>query len=117
MNFARRLLENETLRAEIEDINRLSGEQRWDEVIPIVERALTRAPEPPVRHFLELAHRRTTGFQKIHRAVDRANQGDAPAARTMLLEVLAAEPEPTVELEAKRVLREIARRADRDTQC
>ena len=114
MNFARRLLENETLRSEIDEINRLSDENRLDDVITIADRALARELEPAARHTMETVRQRMTAFQKIRAAVDLANRGDPAAAQRALTDVLAAEPEPAVEKEAKRVLREITNREERD---
>jgi hypothetical protein len=64
MNFARRLLENETLQAEIAEINRLSVQHRWSEVNAIVDGALGRELEHAARQFMEDIRQRTTGYQK-----------------------------------------------------
>ena len=69
MTFARRLLENETLQSEISEINRLSREGRWGDVMTIAENALARELEPAARSFMENVRQRTAIEQ------ERAGQG------------------------------------------
>ncbi|MGH7958396.1 MAG: hypothetical protein ACREH8_15495, partial [Opitutaceae bacterium] len=61
MTFARRLLENETLQSEIVEINTLSREMRWDDVIAIADRALARPLEASARQFMENVRQRVAG--------------------------------------------------------
>lgn len=114
MVFARRLLENETLQSEIDAINRLSMENRLDEVIALTDRALTRSLDPAARALMENVRRRTGDFQTIGTAVIRANQGDLAAAKQSLTELLNTEPELTVAKEAQRILQEIAKQEERN---
>jgi tetratricopeptide (TPR) repeat protein len=109
MNFARRLLENETLLGEITEINRLSAQHRWSEVNAIVDRALGRELEPAARQFMEEIRQRTAGYQKIRAAIDLANQRELAPAVEMLVALLESNPESAVEKEAQRVLGEIAK--------
>jgi hypothetical protein len=109
MSFARRLLENETLRLEIAEINRLSGELRWGEVIAMTDRALARPLEPAARQFMKTVRLRTVSHQKLHVAADLANRADFAGAMQTLEALLATEPEMAVEKEARRLLREVAK--------
>jgi hypothetical protein len=109
MSFARRLLENETLRLEIAEINRLSGEHRWGEVIAMTDRALARPLEPAARQFMKTVRLRTVSHQKLHVAADLANRADFAGAMQTLEALLATEPEMAVEKEARRLLREVAK--------
>ena len=112
MNFARRLLENETLQEEIAEINRLSSHNRWDDVNAIVDNALGRALEPPARQFMEDIRQRTAGYQRIRVAIDLAKQRDFDSAKQTLDALLEMKPEVAVEKEAQRVLSEIAKHRD-----
>jgi tetratricopeptide (TPR) repeat protein len=113
MNFARRLLENEMLQAEMNEINRYSSLGQWEEVSAIVDRALARSLEPRPRQFMETMRDRATAYRKIQSAADCANHGDVTGATQMLEALLANDPEPVVAKEARRVLRELARVSDR----
>jgi tetratricopeptide (TPR) repeat protein len=113
MTFARRLLENETLQAEIAEINRLSREKRWNDVIALADRALTRPLEAPARQFMEDVRQRTRGYQEINVAIAAANRGESDEAVPILKALLETKPEPAVEAEAQRVLREIEKHAKR----
>ena len=113
MNFARRLLENEMLQAEMSEISRSLNLGRWEDVNAIVDRALTRPLEPPARQFMASMRERAVAYQKIQAAVDYAKQGDVNAARRGLEELLADDPEAAVAKEARRVLRVLAEANDR----
>ena len=113
MNFARRLLENEMLRAEMDEINRHSSVGEWEDVIATVDRALARALEPPARHFMTGMRDRALAYQKIQSAVDCARQGDVNTATRMLEALLSGDSEPVVTKEARRVLREITKASER----
>jgi tetratricopeptide (TPR) repeat protein len=110
MTFARRLLENETLQTEIEEINRLNAANELVEVLAIVDRALARSLEPGARTFMLKVRQRTLDYQSIRAAVELANQGDFGEATRKLETIVASEPDPNVEREARRLLREIERR-------
>src|SRR5690606_27226546 len=103
------LLENETLHAEVAEINRFSSERRWDEVIAMVERAQARGLEPAARAFMEAVRQRTHAYQKFQSAIELANRGEFAGAVETLEAVLAGQPEPSVEKEARRILHEIGK--------
>jgi hypothetical protein len=113
MTFARRLLENETLQAEMGEINRLSSANQWDDVIAIADLALARRLEPAARKFMEDVRQRTRAYQKFRTAIDFANRGEFADASQTIQAVIASKPEPAVEKEAQRILREITKRRDR----
>jgi hypothetical protein len=113
MNFARRLLENEMLQAEMSEINRRSSLGQWQDVIAIVDRALARSLEAPARQFMASMRERAVAYQKIQAADDAAKQGEVNAAKETLEELLAGDPEAAVAKEARRVLRELAKANDR----
>jgi tetratricopeptide (TPR) repeat protein len=108
VTFARRLLENETLRDEIAEINRLSGEYRWNDAMAVTDRALGRALEPAARQFMEEVRVRMGAYQKLRTAADLANRADFSAAAEVLEQLLASQPDLAAEKEARRMLREIA---------
>ena len=112
MNFARRLLENEMLQAEMHEINRHSNAGQWQDVIAIVERALARPLESPARQFMAATRDRALAYQKIQSAVECAKSGDVNAATRMLETLLAEDAEPVVAKEARRVLREITKASE-----
>jgi tetratricopeptide (TPR) repeat protein len=114
MNFARRLLENETLRLEIAEINRLTTEHRWVDVMSIIDRALTRPLESAARHFMENLRLRTGAYQKLRTAAELANRADFAGAMQTLEALLATQPDGAVEREARRLLGEVARMRDGD---
>lgn len=114
MNFARRLLANEIVQAEIAEINRLSVERQWEEVLALAERALARDLEPSARQFMENVRVRTTGYQKLHAAAELANRADFSGAAQTLEELLATEPEVAVARDARRLLSEISPDSGRD---
>jgi hypothetical protein len=105
--FARSVLESEMLRAEEAEINRLIATQAFDEVIPIIDRALARPLEPVPRQSMEALRRRMGGFAVIKRATRLANDGETAAAREALAALLAERTDQAVEAEARRLLREI----------
>jgi tetratricopeptide (TPR) repeat protein len=107
MKFARRLLENETLQFEIQEINRFSRDSGWVEVVAIVDRALSRELEPAARQFMEDVRQRSVAYQEIGAAVVLANTGDITRAKEKLQSLVAAKPEFAVEKEAERLLREL----------
>lgn len=111
--FARRLLEIERLKSEIDQIHRLTRERRFAEVLAIADEALRRPLEPAARAYMDDVRRRTTDYQKIGRAVDLANHGESSAARQLIQELLATQPDLTVAHEAQRILEAIARREER----
>jgi predicted Zn-dependent protease len=113
MSFARRLLEDETFQAELDEINQLSAEHRIDEVILIVERALARRLDPAAKGVMENVRRRMRDYQTIRNAVDLANTGNPAAAQQMLESLLATEPDPATTKEAQRIVREITKQEDR----
>lgn len=113
VDFARRLLADETLQSEIHEIRQRSLQREFDEVIAVAERALTRPLDPGARQFMENVKQRAADYQKIRSAVDYTHQGDLPAARAAIDTLLATGPEPAVEQEAQEILRDIVRREER----
>jgi tetratricopeptide (TPR) repeat protein len=113
MLYARRLLENERLQVEVEKINQLTGEKRFDEVIAIAEGALQRELDPASQTFMERVRRRMEHYKTIGTAVELANEGNVAAARQSLEDLLALEPDAVVDKEARRILGEIAKADDR----
>lgn len=113
MAFARRLLENETFQADIDEINRLSTANRLDEVIALTDRALARPLEPAAKVFMQQVRRQTADFRSVHAAVELANQGRTSAAKESLEALLATHPDLAVMKEAQRVLREIEKQQER----
>ena len=107
MMYARRLLEIERLQAEVGEINRLSRENRLEEVIAIANGALARDLEPTARGFMENVRRRMGHYQRVREAVERANAGDAPEALRLLDELLAGETDPVVAEEAARIRKQL----------
>lgn len=103
MLYARRLLESERLQAEVEEINRLSAENRLEDVIVIADRALARDLDPAAREFMANVRRRMGDYQRVREAVGHANAGDAPEAARLLDELLAGTPDPVVAEEARRI--------------
>jgi hypothetical protein len=113
MMYARRLLETETFQSEIDRINVLATENRFDDAIAIADRALARELEPASRGFMENARRRMEGYKVVCAAVESANRGEVLAAKQSLDEVLASEPDVVVMKEAQRVLQEISTQMER----
>jgi predicted Zn-dependent protease len=107
MLYARRLLESERLQAEVEEINRLSAENRLEDVIVIADGALARDLDPAAREFMASVRRRMGDYQRMRDAVGRANAGDAPEAVRLLDELLAGAPDPVVAEEARRIRRKL----------
>ena len=114
MVYARRLLEIETFQSEIERINTLSAEKRFDDVIAIADHALTRDLDPTARGFMENVRHRMGGYKRVCAAVEFANRGEIAAAKQSLDAVLAADPDAVVMKEAQRVLQEISGELNRN---
>jgi tetratricopeptide (TPR) repeat protein len=112
MTFARRLLANEQLLTEIDDINRLSKEKRLEEVIAIADGALDRTLDPGARAYMENVRRRMDDYKIIRSAVQDANQGEVAKAKQALSELLESDADPIVMKEAQRILLEIARQQE-----
>jgi tetratricopeptide (TPR) repeat protein len=113
MIFARQILVGETLRAEIDRINELGRENRFAEVVAIADGALARGLEPAQRQMMLDLRRRSEDFQKITDAVTLANQGDVTGARERIEQLLATNPERSAAMDARRLLREMARQEER----
>jgi tetratricopeptide (TPR) repeat protein len=113
LEFARKVLATETLRSEIDQVERLTKKSRFEEALQLVERALSRELDPPHRQMLEKAQLSLRQFQTISTAVAAANQGEAETARRTLNELLTQKPEPTIRADAERLLREIDRHENR----
>jgi tetratricopeptide (TPR) repeat protein len=111
--FARRLLANETLQSEVDQITRLTKEKRLEEVIEIADRALSRPLEPAAREFMEGVSLRTQGYARIQAAVELANEGDGVGAKAALEKLIDEAPDDEVLKEAQRVVRQIERRERR----
>jgi len=107
MVYARRLLENERLQADVAEINRLSALNRLEDVLAIADGALARDLDPAAREFMENVRRRMGDYQRVREAVERANAGDTPAAVRLLDDLLAGTPEPVVAEEATRIRKQL----------
>jgi tetratricopeptide (TPR) repeat protein len=107
--FARRILADETLRAELDEIERLAKQNRFAEVVAVADRALGRDLEPAHRQILTTARQRMHDFKKIIEAVELANLGQVTAATGLLEALVLSNPDPAAKAEAQRLLREIAR--------
>jgi tetratricopeptide (TPR) repeat protein len=113
MIYARSILASETLRADVEEINRLTADHRLDEVIATADRALARPLDPVQRQSFVAVRRRAADTQKIAAAVDLANRGRVAEARRDLRELLDHEPERSIAQEAGRLLRELEKGDER----
>lgn len=107
LDFARRVLASETLKAEMDEIETLAKQGRFDAALELVTRALERDLDPTQRQTLETAQRSLTHYRTIAAAVERANGGDTTGARSVLNELLALGPERPIKADAERLLREI----------
>ncbi|HUR59807.1 MAG TPA: hypothetical protein VM029_18955 [Opitutaceae bacterium] len=108
--FARRILADEKLKAELDEIEWLVKEKRFVEGIRIADRALERPLEPAHRQLLAGLRRRIADFNQIKEAVTLANRGQDSAATQMLETLVLSGPDHAVKVEAQRILREIAGR-------
>lgn len=107
LEFARRVLASETLKAEIEEIERLAKRGNYDDALAIVERALARPLDPSSRQTLESARRNLVDFRTLENAREQANRGELAAAGQVVKDLLAGSPELIVRENAERLLREI----------
>jgi predicted Zn-dependent protease len=113
MSYARRLLQNETLQAEIEEINRLTAGSQFEEVITMVDRVLARDLEPSARDLMTKTRRRMNDYKTVRSAIELVNRGELEAAKQTLEVVVADDPDPVVMKEAQRVLQEVANQMER----
>ncbi|MES2695571.1 MAG: tetratricopeptide repeat protein [Verrucomicrobiota bacterium] len=113
VRFARKMLANEVLKVEMEEIDRLAKQSRFDEALAVVDRGLARDLEAAHRQALETAQRSLRSYRTIAGAVERANRGEVEAARKALDELLADKPERAIKADAERLLREITRHEER----
>ncbi|MEO6245138.1 MAG: hypothetical protein ABIQ12_06855 [Opitutaceae bacterium] len=113
LTYARSILASEALRSEVEEINRLTAEHRFDEVMVIADRALARVMDAVQRQSFIEARRRAGDSRAIARAVELANRACVAEAKRDLQTLLATEPERSVAEEATRLLRELEKREER----
>lgn len=109
LTFARRLLANERLLTEIEEINRLTTERRLEEVVVIVDQALARDLDPAARVYMENVKRRMNDYKVVRAAVEQANRGEFAPARRALADVIESDADAIVIKEAQRILKELER--------
>lgn len=112
--YARSILATETLRADIEEINRLTAEKRLDEIVVVANRALTRPLDPVQRQSLENVRQRALDFKKIAAAVELANARRVAEAKRVLQDLLARSPERSVAQETERLLRDLEKFEERN---
>jgi hypothetical protein len=109
LDFARKVLATETVKAEMEELDALAKKARFGDALDVVKRALARELEPAHRRALEKAQQSLEQFQTIAEAVEAANRGDPDLARRTLAELLAQQPEQSIQADAERLIREIDR--------
>ena len=107
--YARNLLASETLRADVDEINRLTAENRLHEIIVVADRALARPLDLVQRQSFLGARQRALDFRTIAAAVETANANRVADAKRSLEALLATQPEQSVVQEAERLLRELAK--------
>ena len=105
--FARRILADETLKSEIEEVDRLAKQNRFAEIATILEGALARDLVPAHRKLVHGIQRRMRDFRTIVEAVDLANRGERGVAKENLKRVIASAADQTARSEAQQVLREL----------
>ena len=111
--YARNILASETLRADVDEINRLSAENRLDEIIAVADRALARPLDLVQRQSFGGARQRALDFKVIAAAVAMANANRVADAKRSLEALLATQPERSVAQEAERLLLELAKFRER----
>lgn len=116
VRFARGVLASETFRSEMEEINQLARETRYDDALALVERSLAREPELLHRQTLEQARDSLRSYKTIATAVASANRGDVAAARKALEDLLESNPDRAIRSDAERLLREIAKHEAKSKQ-
>jgi tetratricopeptide (TPR) repeat protein len=112
VQFARRILAGELLRVEMGVMDDLVAQRRFDAAIELADRALERRLEPAQRQAVAGTRRQLVEFKQINDALTLANDGDLKGARELLEAVLASQPHHGARSEARRLLREIARREE-----
>jgi tetratricopeptide (TPR) repeat protein len=113
VEFARKVLASERLKAELGDVDRLARQGRYDAARAIVRRLLDRESLPAQRAALERSDTGLRDLQTLAAAVERANRGDTAGARQELEALLAREPGAAIRADAERLRREIARHEER----
>ncbi len=113
MVYARKILASETFRAEVEEINRLTAESRFDDVVVVADRALARPLDAVQQRSFASARQRALDAKKIAAAVELANYGRVPEAKRNLNELLATQPERSVAQEVERLLRALEKFEER----
>lgn len=109
MKFARQMLAAETWKTDIAEIEWLGKQNRFAEVIVVVDRALARPLEPGQQRVLADLRQLMAEKQKISEAIAQINRGELPAGRQALETLLAEGPHPAARLDAERVLKELDR--------
>jgi tetratricopeptide (TPR) repeat protein len=109
IEFARKVLSNERLKADLQEVDQLAKQRRYVDALAVIESALQREPEGAQRDVLERTQRSLQNYRTIALAVERANAADFAGARDALNGLLAEEPEARVKADAERLLREIER--------
>ncbi|MDO8539450.1 MAG: hypothetical protein Q7S40_03350 [Opitutaceae bacterium] len=109
VQFARRVLAGELLKADLAEIERLADRREFKEAIAVIDRALERNLELPHRQMFAATRRSLVDYQSITAAVELAHRGDFSGSRAMLEKLLASRPDHGATAEAQRLLREIER--------
>ena len=111
--YAHSILASEALRADIEEINRLTAANQLDEIVVVADRALARPLDPAQRQSFEALRRRALEFKIIAAAVGLANGGRVTEAKLKLADLLGTMPERSVVREAERLLGELEKFEER----
>jgi tetratricopeptide (TPR) repeat protein len=109
MKYARSILADLTINAELAEIDRLAKANRYSETLPIIDRALARTLDRPQRRVMADTRRRMEQYQYLSAAVDLANHGEPGAAKRQLEVFIDTDAEPSAKQEAARILSDLAR--------
>ncbi len=109
--FARQILGEDQLRADLAEIEKLARDNRYPEVLAIIERALAREPDAASRQRLLDLRRRMGDFKQVFDAMNLVNRGESAAAKKLLVELIATNPDKAVVDGAMQILISIERAA------
>ncbi len=111
MKLARQILDEDQLRADFGEIEKLAGENRYAEVLAIADRALARELDAASRKRMTDLRRRMADFKQVVDAMNLVSRGDPYEAKKLLVDLIATNPDKAVVDGAKSVLSDIERRA------
>jgi tetratricopeptide (TPR) repeat protein len=107
--FARQILDEDQLRADLAEIEKLAGDNRYPEVLAIADRALARDLDPASRKRMADLRRRMGDFKQVVDAMELVSRGNPAAAKKLLFDLIATNPDKAVVGSAVSVLTEIER--------